>query len=79
MKPVLEIFGAMLIHQAFQEEMQANPQDALAAKGYALNPAEMQVMLKIVKSFEDGDLDDAVVNVRAECPHWPCNDGNLTA
>ena len=26
MKPVLEIFGAMLIHSSFQQEMQANPE-----------------------------------------------------
>ena len=79
MKPVLEIFGAMLIHSSFQEEMEANPEATLNGKGYTLNPDEMLVMMKIVKSFQDGDLDDATNNVRAICPDWPCNNGNLSA
>jgi len=75
----VEIFGAMLIHSSFQEEMEANPEATLNGKGYTLNPDEMLVMMKIVKSFQDGDLDDATNNVRAICPDWPCNNGNLSA
>ena len=79
MKPVLEVFGAMLIHESFQLDMQDNPSAALNAKGYSLNPDEMQVMLRIVDSFKDGDLDDAIYSVRQNCPNWPCNDGSLAA
>jgi hypothetical protein len=27
----------------------------------------------------EGRIDDALDNVRAECPNWPCNDGSLSA
>ena len=79
MKIVLQIFGAMLIHESFQLEMQNDPQGTLSAKGYTLTPAEMEVLLRIVQSFRDGDLDDAMDEVRAACPNWPCNDGSLAA
>jgi hypothetical protein len=79
MKPVLQIFAAMLIHESFQNEMEANPEAVLNAKGYTLTQAELQVVLRIVDSFKDGNLDDAADNVRAECPNWPCNDPSLAA
>jgi hypothetical protein len=79
MKPVLQILGAMLVHEGFQLEMQNDPQGTLQSRGYSLTGAELEVALRIVKSFKDGDMDDAVDNVRAECPNWPCNDGSLSA
>jgi len=78
-KPVLQILGAMLLHQNFREEMKANPTSTAETYGYTLTPAEWQVALNIVESFKEGDMDDAIDNVRAECPNWPCNDGGLAA
>ena len=78
-KPVLQILGAMLVHDDFHDEMVADPHTALAARGYVLTPEQMEVVLNIVKSFEEEKLDDAIDSVRAECPNWPCNDGNLAA
>jgi hypothetical protein len=78
-KPVLQILGAMLLHETFQEEMEANSTNTAERYGYALTSAEWQVALKIVQSFKDGELDDAIENVREKCPVWPCNDGALEA
>jgi hypothetical protein len=39
----------------------------------------MQVMLKIVQSFADADLEESIEEVRIACPDWPCNDGSLAA
>lgn len=78
-KPVLQILGAMLLHQNFREEMKTNPAGTAQQYGYTLSPAELAVALNIVESFEDGKMDDAIDNVRAECPNWPCNDGGLAA
>ncbi len=78
-KPVLQILGAMLLHQSFREEMKINPTGTAEIYGYTLTPAEWEVAFNIVKSFQDGEMDDAIENVRSECPHWPCNDGGLAA
>ena len=79
MKPVLQVFAAMLIHGTFREDMKANPEAALINKGYTLNQSEMQVMLRIVDSFKNGQMNDAIGNVMVACPNWPCDDGSLAA
>jgi len=78
-RPVLQIFGAMLIHETFRESMIDNAEATLQTKGYQLNADEMQVMLKIVQSFADADLEESIEEVRIACPDWPCNDGSLAA
>ena len=79
MKPVLEIFAAMLIHESFKAEMVENIGATLSSKGYTLSSHEREVLDKIVDSFKQDNLDSAINNVRHECPIWPCNDNALEA
>lgn len=79
MKTLLHLLGAMLVHQNFREAMIANPEATLVANNFDLSSHDKEIALNIVKSFQDDEMEDAVDNVRAECPNWPCNDSSMTA
>lgn len=77
MKSLLHLLGAMLVHPEFEAQMRANPHPTLEAWG--LSAQEKEVALRLIKSFQDDDMEDATENVRAECPNWPCNSGFMAA
>ena len=79
MKSLLHLLGAMLVHQNFREAMIADFEATLISHNFDLSSHDKEIALNIVKSFEDDEMEDAVENVRAECPSWPCNDSSMTA
>lgn len=80
---LLAILGTLVVNGDLRRTMLTSNRDARVAalkeRGFFVSYAEIEVVERMLSSFESGEVADACARIASECPDWPCSHFKIVA